>query len=121
MDVDAAVKHVEQIISEEGFSILLTKAVDQIFAQKLGVMDYPRYTFILACQAKFAKAGLDVSKKVGLLYPCSFVIYEQNGTVIVSHSSIMKMATEMGFAPADAMQPVIQMTSEAVQQIWSKL
>ncbi|MFX0168278.1 MAG: DUF302 domain-containing protein [Candidatus Hodarchaeota archaeon] len=116
-----AVKHVERIVQEEGFTVLLTKAVDQIFAAKLGITDYPRYTFVLACGAKFVKAGLDVSKNVGLLYLCSFVIYEEGGTVFVAHSSIMKIAVEIGFAPEAEMQPVIEMTGEAVQRVWSRL
>ena len=121
MAFDDAVKHVEQIVQEEGFSLIVTKSLDQIFAKKLGVTDYPRYSFILACGPKFAKAGLDVSKNVGLLYPCSFVIYEEEGQVFAAHSSIMKIAAEIGFAPADEMQPVIEMTSKAVHRAWSRL
>ncbi len=118
MPFNEAVKHVEKIVQEEGFSILLVKAIHEIFEKKLGVKDYPRYTMILACGAKFAKAGLDVSKNTGLLYPCSFVVYEEGEAVFVSHSSIMKIASEIGFAPADMMQPVIEMTGKAVHAAW---
>ena len=121
MAFDDAVQHVSKIVEEEGFSILLTKALDQIFTKKLGVTDYPRYTFILACAPKFAKAGLDVSKNVGLLYPCSFVVYEDEGTVFAAHSSLMRIAAEIGFAPVDAMQSVIEMTGEGVSRVWSRL
>jgi uncharacterized protein (DUF302 family) len=119
MTFDDAVDHVSKIMEEEGFSILITKAVDQIFAKKLGAKDYPRYTFILACVAKYAKAGLDVSKDVGLLYPCSFVIYEDEGAVYLAHISIMRIAAEIGLAPTDAMQPVIEMTGKGVGRVWS--
>lgn len=121
MAFDDAVDHISKIMEEEGFSILLAKALDQIFAKKLGITDYPRYTFILACVAKYAKAGLDVSKDVGLLYPCSFVVYEDEGTVYVAHSSIMRIAAEIGFAKPNAMQPVIKMTGEGVGRVWSRL
>ncbi len=113
-------KHVEKIVEEEGFTVLLTKSIDEIFAKKLGIKDYPRYTSILGCGPKFAKAALDVSFNVGLLFPCSFVIYEEGGEVFVSHSSIMRMAPVLGFAPADKMQPVIEMTGEAVHKAWQR-
>jgi len=119
MDFDKAVKKVETIVEEEGFSLLLTKDLDKIFKKKLG-MDYPRYTMILACAPEFAKGALDVSKNAGLLFPCSFVVYEDEGKVFVSHISIMKIAPEIGLAPADEMQPVIDMTGEAVHKAWDR-
>lgn len=120
MDFDEAVKHVEKIIVEEGFSHMLTKPIDTIFKQKLGVKDYPRYTIILACGPEFAKAALDVSKNVGLLFPCSFAVFEDEGKVYVGHTSIMKIAPEVGLAPADDMKPVIEMTGKAVHRAWDR-
>lgn len=120
MDFDDAVQHVEKIVQEEGFTVLMTQAIDEIFAKKLGITDYPRYTMILGCGPKFAKAALDVSFNVGLLFPCSFVVYEEEQAVFVSHSSIMKIASVLGFAPADKMQSVIEMTGKAVHVAWSR-
>jgi uncharacterized protein (DUF302 family) len=120
MDFHDAVQHVEKIIQEEGFTVLMTKSVDEIFAKKLGITDYPRYTMILGCGPELAKAALDISFNVGLLFPCSFVVYEEENAVFVSHSSIMKMATVLGFAPADRMQPVIEMTGKVVHAAWSR-
>ncbi|MFO7795301.1 MAG: DUF302 domain-containing protein [Promethearchaeati archaeon] len=120
MDFDKAVKKVETIVEEEGFSLLLTKDLDKIFKKNLGV-DYSRYTMILACAPEFAKGALDVSKNVGLLFPCSFVVYEDQGKVFVSHISIMKIAPEIELASADEMQPVIDMTGEAVHKAWDRL
>ncbi|MEJ2248504.1 MAG: DUF302 domain-containing protein [Candidatus Lokiarchaeota archaeon] len=119
MDFDEAVKRVETIVQEEGFSHMLTKEIDKIFKKKLGV-DYPRYTIILACGPEFAKGALDVSKDVGLLFPCSFVVYEDEGKVIVSHISIMKIAPAIGLTSADGMKPVIEMTEKAVRAVWNR-
>ncbi|MHA1721316.1 MAG: DUF302 domain-containing protein [Promethearchaeota archaeon] len=121
MDFDTAVKRVEKTVAEEGFSVMLIKAIDEIFKKKLGVKEYPRYTTILACGAKFAKAALDVSKDVGLLFPCSFVVYEEAGKIFVSHTSIMKIAAEIGFAPQEQMKNVIEMTGNAVHAAWDRL
>lgn len=120
LDFDQAVEHVEAIVKEEGFSVLMVKALHNIFKEKLGVEEYPRYTMICACGAKLAKAALDVSKNVGLLFPCSFVVYEDTGEVFVAHVSIMKMAPEVGLVPTDDMKHVIEMTSEMVGRAWSR-
>ncbi|MFX1566709.1 MAG: DUF302 domain-containing protein [Promethearchaeota archaeon] len=120
MDFDEAVQHVETIVREEGFSVLMVKPIHAIFKEKLGVEEYPRYTMICACGAKLAKAALDVSKNLGLLFPCSFVVYEEADTIYVAHVSIMKIAPEIGLAPAKEMEPVIEMTGEMVQRAWTR-
>ena len=121
MDFDDAVKHVEKVISEEGFTVLMVKAIDQVIKYKLAVDDYPRYTSIMACGADLAKMALDVSKDVGTLFPCSFVVYEENNKIFVAHVSIMKMSTELGFVTQEKMAHVIEETSKRVQSAWGKL
>ncbi len=120
MDFDEAVKYVEKIVIGEGFSHMLTKPIHGIFKQKLGI-DYPKYTIILACAPELAKGALDVSKNVGLLFPCSFVVYEDEGKVYVAHTSIMKVAVEVSLADKDGMAPVIKMTGKKVHAAWDKL
>ena len=108
---DEAIAKVEQACKDEGFGVLFTKNVDEIFKQKLGI-DYPRFTFVLACAPELAKAALDVSLDVGTLFPCSFVVYDDKGKIFVMHASIMKAAVESGLAEKDAMAPVIEMTGK---------
>lgn len=120
MEFDAAVEHVRKITEEEGFSILLVKSIDEIFKKKLGIEDYPRYTTILACAPEYAKGALDVSKLMGYLFPCSFVVYEDEGKTFVGHVSIMKIGPEVGLAPAEEMTPVIKMTGEGVHRAWDR-
>ena len=121
MNFDDAVEHVRSIVEDEGFSVMLVKNIDGIFKKKLGVKDYERYTIILACAPEFAKGALDVSKNVGLLFPCSFAVYEDQGEIYVGHVSIMKIAPEVGLAPAEEMQPVIEKTGEAVHKAWDRI
>jgi uncharacterized protein (DUF302 family) len=120
LDFDAAVKHVETIVAEEGFNVMMVKAIDEIFKMKMGIENYPRYTSILACGPKFAKGALDVSLNMGLLFPCSFAVFEENNEIYVAHVSIMKIGPEVGLAPADKMAPVIKMTGEAVHRAWDR-
>ncbi len=121
MNFSEAVRHAEKTITEKGFSILLTKSIDEILKKKLGLREYPRYTVILACAPELAKMALDVSKDVGSLFPCSFVIYEEDHRVFVSHLSIMKTAVEIGLVPADQMETVIQKTAEKIERVWKRL
>lgn len=121
MNFDEAVEHVEKIAKSEGFSVMLTKSINEIFEKKLGITDHPRYTTILACSPVLAKMGLEASINVGLVYPCSFVVYEEEGKIIVSHISIMKIAKEVGLASAEAMVPVIEKSGKMVKALWDKL
>ena len=120
LEFEAAIKHVQTIVSEEGFNVMLVKSIDEIFKKKLGVKDYPRYTTILACAPEFAKGALDVSLDMGLIFPCSFAVFEEKDEVYVAHVSIMKIGPEVGLAPADEMAPVIKMTGEAVHRAWDR-
>ena len=121
MDFDDAVAHVEKVVSKEGFTVLMVKAIDEVIKKKLDVDAYPRYTSIMACGADLAKMALDVSKDVGTLFPCSFVVYEENNKIFVAHVSIMKMSTELGFVTQEKMAHVIEETSKRVQSVWGKL
>jgi uncharacterized protein (DUF302 family) len=120
MDFDETIEHVERIITEEGFSVLLTKSIDEIVKKKLRLEDYPRYSIILVCAPELAKMALDASKDVGNLFPCSFVVYEDDSKVFVSHVSIMKIAAELGLAPANQMATVIRKTGEKVRAAWNR-
>jgi uncharacterized protein (DUF302 family) len=111
---------VEEIVREQGFSHLLTKNIHEIFKLKLGPGSYSKYAIILVCGAEYAKAALDVSKNVGLLFPCSFIVFEEDGQVWVEHVSIMKVAAKIGLAPGKKMKPVIDLTSQAVKAAWDK-
>ena len=48
-------------------------------------------------------------------------IAEEEGKVVVTHSSIMKMGVELGFAPADEMKPLIEKTGKRVHAVWDKI
>jgi uncharacterized protein (DUF302 family) len=117
---DEAVKRVENACENEGFGILLTKGIDSVFKQKLGI-DYTRYSFVLVCAPELAKSALDVSKDVGTIFPCSFVIYEEDDKVMVAHTSIMKIAAEVGLATKETMAPIIDETGKRIRKIWDRI
>ncbi len=120
LEFDAAVEHVQKTVADGGFSVLMVKSIDEMLKKKLRITDPPRYTTIMACGPKLAKMALDVSFNVGLLFPCSFVVYEEDNKIFVSHVSIMKAAVEIGLASEEAMKPVIAETGKMVHAVWEK-
>ncbi len=121
MNFEKAVEKLQDACANNGFSVLATKNLDKIFKKALDLDEYDRYTFVLACSPSLAKMALDVSKKVGLLFPCSFVVYEEDGKVFVGHASIMKAAVELGLAPEDDMAPVLEETGKRIGKVWDDL
>ena len=92
MPFDEAVERVRKLAEEQKFNVMLVKSIDEVIRTKLGLEIYPRYTVIMACAPDLAKMALDISKNAGLLFPCTFVVYEDEGKIFVGHASIMKMA-----------------------------
>ncbi|MEN8153383.1 MAG: DUF302 domain-containing protein [Acidobacteriota bacterium] len=118
---DETVKDLENLISENGFVHMLTKDIDKVIKDGFNLKEYSRYTIILACSPEFAKAALDVTKSAGLLFPCSFTVYEEDSKVFIGHISTMKMTVELGLAAYKDMRPVIEETAKAVNSIWEML
>jgi len=118
---DETVTQVETLLDAEGFILMSSKNIDEVIKNKLGVENYSRYTIILACKPALAKAALDVSKMSGLLFPCSFAVFEENGDVKIGHVSIMKIIPEIGLASSGEMKPVIDETAGYIGKIWEKL
>jgi uncharacterized protein (DUF302 family) len=117
---DETVERVEKACESEGFSILLTRSIDSIFKQTLGI-DYTGYSIILACAPELAKKALDASKDVGTIFPCSFVVYEDDNKVMVAHASIMRIAADVGLATKESMEPIINETGKRIRKVWEKI
>ncbi len=121
LDFDAAVKKIEDLMGLEGYMVLLTKNIDESITKSLGLEKYPRYTFILGCRPGFAKEALDISKSNGLLFPCSFTVYEDEGDVFAGHVSIMKISTALGFTSENEMSGLIKKVSDSTKNIWNNI
>ncbi|MFW9798074.1 MAG: DUF302 domain-containing protein [Candidatus Thorarchaeota archaeon] len=118
---DETVKRVEEAMLSEGFGVQLITGIHDMFKQKLGIDDYPKYTFILGCTPHLAKRALETSLDMGLIFPCSFTVYEEEGKVKVAHVSIMKIGAEIGLADKEAMAPLIEDTGKQVRKVWEKI
>ena len=112
---------IEELLEIEGFVVMGKKNIDDVIKSKLGIKNYSRYTIILACKPELAKGALDASKMSGLLFPCSFVVFEDEEKVKIGHISIMKIIPDIGLATYEKMGPVIEETSGYISKIWEKL
>lgn len=117
---EEAVEKIERLSAEAGFTVMLTKALHEIFKQKLKI-EYPKYTFIQVCNAQLAKRVFDISKDARVLFPCSFVVYEEDGNVVIAHTSVMRAITELRLVPKDEMAPIIEETGRRVRELWEKI
>lgn len=118
---DEAVKKIENLMASEGYIVLLTKNIDDSINKNLNIDNYPRYTIILGCNPLFAKSALDISKGSGLLFPCSFAVYEDKDGIYAGHISIMKIISALNLASASEMTLVIKEVEESIRKIWEKL
>jgi uncharacterized protein (DUF302 family) len=91
--------------------------------EKIGA-DRDPYYVLGACNPNMADRALDASDmKVGGLFPCNVVIWEEEpGVQTVYHVSIMKIARLVGMAPDDeTMADIVADTGELVEKAWANL
>ncbi|MBC9795773.1 DUF302 domain-containing protein [Sinomicrobium weinanense] len=78
---DEAVKKVIVKLSEEGFGVLTTIDVKEIFRKKLEV-DFRNYKILGACNPAFAYKALQEEDKIGVMLPCNVVVQEKTPGVV---------------------------------------
>ena len=77
------ISKVKEELKKEGFGVLTEIDVKDTMKKKIDV-DYDNYMILGACNPTFAHKILQVDKEVGLLLPCNVIVYEDNGSVVVS-------------------------------------
>ena len=108
LSFEQAIEKVTEELKKEGFGVLTTIDMKETLKKKIDV-DIPRYTILGACNPHFANKALQVEQEIGLLLPCNILVYEQNGSVIVS-------AFDPGAMEKIVSNPAIQPLSEEVRQ-----
>jgi len=75
-----------------------------------------------ACNPKVADRALDETLKQGALFPCNFVIWEEEpGRQRVYHVSIMKIGRLAGIAPdSDEWESIVEDTGELVAEFFER-
>lgn len=122
MDHDAAIEHVRETAEATGFGVPVEFSPSELLNEKIDAERDPYYV-LGACNPRMADRALDESLKQGALFPCNFVIWqEEPGVQRVYHVSIMKLARLAGMAPDnDTFGSIVEDTGELVEAFFEDL
>lgn len=122
MDHEAAVEHVRGTAEAAGFGVPVEFSPSELLNEKVDA-DRDPYYVLGACNPRMADRALDETLKQGALFPCNFVIWEEEpGLQRVYHVSIMKIGRLVGMAPDnDAWASVVEDTGELVEAFFEDL
>ena len=122
MGHEAAVEHVRETAEAAGFGVPVEFSPSELLNEKVAA-DRDPYYVLGACNPAVADRALDETLKQGALFPCNFVIWqEEPGLQRVYHVSIMKIARLVGIAPDnDAWASIVEDTGELVEAFFEEL
>ena len=122
MDHDEAIEHVREVFVEEGFGIPVEFSPSELLNEKVDA-DRDPYYVLGACNPAIADRALDRTLKIGGLFPCNVIVWEEKpGRQVVYHVSIMKIARLLGIAADDdAWQEIVDETGTLTERAFDKL
>jgi uncharacterized protein (DUF302 family) len=82
IDFDSAVELVKEQLKSEGFGIVMTLDMQQIFAEKLDI-DFRHYLILGVCDPVNACKAIMAEEDIGLMLPCNVIVYESEGGTAV--------------------------------------
>lgn len=118
-----AVEHVRGLLKDAGFGIATEFVPSKMLNEKVDAGRDP-YTVLGACNPAVADEALrETANEMGGLFPCNVAIWEtEQGTQVVYHVSIMKVARLVGLAPnTAAWEAIIERTGSALDDVWERL
>lgn len=122
MEHDEAIEHVREVCLDVGFGVPVEFSPSDLLNEKVDA-DRDPYYVLGACNPAVADRVLDVTPKMGGLFPCNLVIWEEApGRQRVYHVSIMRIGRLLGIAPDDEeMQSIVAETGELVAETFDRL
>lgn len=114
---EEAVGRVKEALKEEGFGVLTKTDVKDAVRQKPG--KEPRsYDSVPACNPPTARGALEAELLVGLLLPCSVVVYEEGGSTIVA---AVDPEAAMGLAGRRALEAIAEEAKARLKRALERL
>ena len=118
---EEAVEHVREVAEATGFGVPVEFSPSELLNEKVD-SDRDPYYVLGACNPNMADRALDETLKQGALFPCNFVIWEEEpGRQRVYHVSIMKIGRLAGIAPdSDEWESIVEDTGELVAEFFER-
>lgn len=122
MSHEEAIEYVRDVFTDAGFGVPTEFSPSELLNEKVGA-DRDPYYVLGACNPEMADRALDQTLKIGGLFPCNVVVWEEEpGIQHVYHVSIMKIARLVGMAPDnDVWGEIENETSELVEEAFANL
>ena len=122
MGHEEAVEHVREVAEATGFGVPVEFSPSELLNEKVSA-DRDPYYVLGACNPNMADRALDETLKQGALFPCNFVVWqEEPGVQRVYHVSIMKISRLVGIAPdSDAWEGIVEDTGELVEAFFERV
>ena len=122
MEHEAAVEHVREVAEGTGFGVPVEFSPSELLNEKVDA-DRDPYCVLGACNPNMADRALEETLKQGALFPCNFVVWEEEpGVQRVYHVSIMKIGRLVGIAPdSDEWQSIVEDTGELVEAFFERV
>jgi uncharacterized protein (DUF302 family) len=122
MEHEEAVEHVREVFTDVGFGVPVEFSPSDLLNEKVDANRDPFYV-LGACNPEMADRALDVSMRMGGLFPCNVVVWEEDpGVQHVYHLSIMRAGRLLGIAPdSEEMADLIADTGELADEAFANL
>lgn len=87
---DQAVAKLSESLNRNGFGVVTTINVKNIFREKLNI-DFRNYTILGACVPEFAYKAISLESHIGVMLPCNLVVQQhENGEIEISAMNPME-------------------------------
>ena len=122
MGHEEAIEHVREVAEATGFGVPVEFSPSELLNEKVD-SDRDPYYVLGACNPNMADRALDETLEQGALFPCNFVIWEEEpGVQRVYHVSIMKIGRLVGIAPdSDEWASIVEDTGELVEAFFERV
>ena len=122
MGHEEAIEHVREVAEATGFGVPVEFSPSELLNEKVDA-DRDPYYVLGACNPNMADRALDETLEQGALFPCNFVIWEEEpGVQRVYHVSIMKIGRLAGIAPnSDEWASIVEDTGELVEAFFERV
>jgi|AMFO01.1.fsa_nt_gi Uncharacterized conserved protein len=114
---DQALEKVKETLMAHHLGVVSDVDVQAIFKAKMG-KEIPAYHIYGACNPKLADRVIGAEPNAGTLLPCNFVLYEKDGSTVVS---FMDPVPVLGLAGNDEVSAVAAEAKEILEKVVAEL